>query len=204
MRRILGCLTCGWCCCAKINGKRVPAWQLDQHPLGTDQFTSVDSEVDEMQRRNNKRVVHVTLSTTDDRAPGEADDPDYGPFGYAGGGVPIDRAFRILIQLQIISRDNYLRNDLMTPMVRTAIEMVMGHILIEGPFVHDSANGTVSFLAQCSHQNIAAMWCDPLQWPAVTAALTGRLLRLAFARRVGPKVATVGEALSGGGEAPAS
>lgn len=191
MRRILGWLTCGWCCCAKINGKRVPAWQLDQVPLGTDQFTSVDSEVDEMHRRRGgaggRDIVHVSLSEQD-----ALDD-----FVMLTVPEPEMPRFRIVVQLQIVNRDNYLRNDLMNPTTCSVIEMVMGSMTIEGPFVRDEANGTISFLAQCSYQNVAAMWCDPLQWPAVTAALSSRMLRLAFARRIGPKVATVEEALKG-------
>ncbi len=194
MRRILGWLTCGWCCCAKINGKRVPAWQLDQVPLDTGQFTSVDSEVDEMNKRHTGRgggVVHVSLST-----PPEIDSFD--DFVMLTTPEPDGARFRIVVQLQIVHRDNYLRNDLMNPMTCAVIEVVMGPVKIVGPFTYDTANGTITFLVQCAHQNVAAMWCDPMHWPAVTAALTTRFLRLAFARRISPKVTTVAEALAGG------
>ncbi len=177
----------------------VPAWQLDQVPLDTSQFTSIDSEVDEMSKRHLRHQqgqgrggpVHVSLEVLQEGL----DDPVELAFAIP----PYEPSpFRILVQLQAIGngRENFLRSDLMTAMAQTTVCLVLGHIDIDSPMTHDPSTGTVSFLANCAHQNVAAMWCDPMQWAAVSAAMRSHLLRLAFARRVSPRVTTVEEALS--------
>ncbi len=173
----------------------VPSWTLDQVPLDTGQFTSVDSEVDEMQRRR-QRAVHVTLDSPGGFEIG--DDPIEGGGGGGAFSLPYEpNPFRIVVQLQILGgRENFLRSDLMTAMAQTTLCLVLGHIDVDSPFVHDPATGTVTLLANCAYQNVAAMWCDPMQWAAVTAAMRSHMLRLAFARRIGPKVSTVAEALA--------
>ena len=110
--------------------------------------------------------------------------------------------FQVLVQLQIVGRENIMRTDLLTGQAMDAITKVLGKVTLvpalqkgKEAILHNLRGGTLTFMIKCVNETVAACWCDPAQWAIVSTVLRPYLLRLAFARPVKSSVKTAYEAM---------